>query len=46
MNPHDWHTHDTVDGSQRRAPNRPQHHTHLQQVARCLQVGIGGGPGC
>ena len=30
----------------RLAPNPPQHHTHLQQVAGCLQVDMGGGPGC
>jgi hypothetical protein len=28
------------------ATSHPQHHTHLQQVAGCLQVDVGGGPGC
>ncbi len=34
------------DSSTRLLPNPPRSHTHLQQVAGCLQVDIGGGPGC
>ena len=34
------------DGSTRLLPNSPRSHTNLQQVAGCLRVDIGGGPGC
>lgn len=35
-----------TDGSTGLLPNPPRSHTHLQQVAGCLQVDHGGGPGC
>jgi len=33
-------------GSTHLLPDPPRSHTHLQQVAGCLQVDIGVGPGC